>query len=48
VDRLLELRGEGPDAADLEREVNERVYRLFGLTTEEVAVVEGGGSTADR
>jgi hypothetical protein len=48
VGRLLELRGEGPEAAELEREVNEQVYRLFGLTREEVAVVEGGGSTADR
>jgi hypothetical protein len=35
-----ELRREGPKAAELERELNERVFRLFGLTGEEVAVVE--------
>jgi hypothetical protein len=36
--RLLELRGEGPEAAELERELNERVYWLFGLTGEEIAL----------
>jgi hypothetical protein len=41
VRRLLELLGEGPEAVELERELNERVYRLFGLTGEEIALVEG-------
>ena len=41
VQRLLDLRGEGSEAARLEQELNERVYRLFGLTEEEVRLIEG-------
>jgi len=41
VRQLLDLRGEGPQVADLEAELNARVYRLFGLSKEEVEVVEG-------
>ncbi len=40
VRRLLDLRGEGPEAEELEQELNERVYELFGLTREEVRLVE--------
>jgi len=40
VRRLLALRGEGPEAAALEQELNERVYRLFDLTAEETALIE--------
>jgi hypothetical protein len=40
VRRLLTLRGEGPEAAALEQELNERVYRLFELTNEEIALIE--------
>ena len=40
VRRMLALRGEGEEAAALERELNERVYRLFGLTAEEVRLIE--------
>jgi adenine-specific DNA-methyltransferase len=40
VRRLLALRGEGEEAAALEEELNERVYRLFGLTEEEIALIE--------
>ncbi len=40
VRRLLALRGEGEEAAALERELNERVYRLFGLTKEEIRLIE--------
>jgi len=40
VRRLLALRGEGPEAAALEQELNERVYRLFELTAEETALIE--------
>ncbi len=29
------------DVADLEAEINERVYRLYGLTRDEIAVIEG-------
>jgi hypothetical protein len=41
VRRLLALRGEGSEAAALEQELNERVYRLFELTNEEIALIEG-------
>jgi hypothetical protein len=40
VRRLLALRGEGAEAEALERELNERVYRLFGLTKAEIALIE--------
>jgi hypothetical protein len=40
VRRLLALRGEEEEAAALEEELNERVYRLFGLTEEEIALIE--------
>jgi len=40
VRRLLDLRGEGPAVEALEQELNERVYRLFGLTAEEVRLIE--------
>jgi len=40
VRRLLALRGEGEEAAALEQELNERVYRLFGLTEDEIAPIE--------
>ena len=31
------------DVSNLEREIDERVYRLYGLTKEEVAIMEGVG-----
>jgi hypothetical protein len=37
---MLDLRGEGPEAAELERELNERVYGLFGLRGEEIRLIE--------
>ena len=43
VDRILEAK-QAEAAADtsvLEREIDERVYRLYGLTAEEIGVVEG-------
>jgi hypothetical protein len=40
VRRLLALRGEGPEALTLEQELNERAYRLFELTNEEIALIE--------
>jgi len=49
VRRLLALRGEGPEAAALEQELNERVYRLFELTNEEIALIkESLGRQTDR
>lgn len=29
------------DTSSLEREIDERVYRLYGLTKEEIGIVEG-------
>jgi len=40
VRQIVKARGEGADVAALEAEVNARVYRLFGLTAEEIAMVE--------
>jgi hypothetical protein len=40
VRRLLALRGERGEAAALEWELNERVYRLFGLIEAEIALIE--------
>ena len=38
--RIVKARGASDDVTALEAEVNERVYRLFGLTREEIALVE--------
>ena len=38
--RIVKARGESGDVTALEAEVNERVYCLFGLTREEIALVE--------
>ena len=40
VRRLVTARGESGDVSALEAEVNARVYRLFGLTPAEIALVE--------
>jgi hypothetical protein len=42
VDRILKAkRSDGAaDTARLEREIDERVYRLYGLTAEEIKIVE--------
>lgn len=31
------------DTTALEREIDQHVYALYGLTPEEIAIVEGGG-----
>mgnify|MGYP007051604404 CR=1 FL=1 len=33
----------GTDVTAWEREIDERVYRLYGLTKEEIKIVEEGG-----
>ncbi len=45
VDRILKAkRADGAaDTAALEREIDERVYRLYGLTAEEIKIVEEAG-----
>jgi len=40
VCKLLGARGEGPEAAEWERELNRLVYEVYELTEEEIAIVE--------
>jgi len=41
VDQILELKKAGKDTQALEDEIDEMVYRLYDLTDEEIAIVEG-------
>ena len=43
VDRILKAKRLNPvaDTSAWEQEINERVYRLYGLTAEEIKLVEG-------
>jgi hypothetical protein len=45
VDQILAAKRADPsaDVSALEREIDERVYRLYGLTPEEIKIVENGG-----
>ncbi|MBN1311954.1 MAG: Eco57I restriction-modification methylase domain-containing protein, partial [Anaerolineae bacterium] len=40
VRRLLDLRGQGPEVVGLEAELNALVYQVYGLTDEEIALIE--------
>ena len=40
VQKCLDARGQGAGVADWEAEINERVARLYGLTPEEIKIVE--------
>ncbi len=40
VDKLQALGGEGPEAEVYEREVNDIVYRTYGLTPDEIKIIE--------
>ncbi len=42
VDTILTIKRDNPDAdtSTLEREIDERIYRLYGLTPEEIRIVE--------
>jgi hypothetical protein len=41
VRKLLDAKGQGPQAAEWERELNALVCELYGLTEEEIKMVEG-------
>jgi len=41
VCKLLNAKGQGPQVAEWERELNVLVYELYGLTAEEIAIIEG-------
>jgi hypothetical protein len=45
VTRILSAKSADPsaDTSAWEREIDQIVYRLYGLTAEEIAIVEGGG-----
>jgi adenine-specific DNA-methyltransferase len=41
VEQILAKKQRGEDTTGLEREIDEIVYGLYGLSAEEIAVVEG-------
>jgi hypothetical protein len=41
VEKILAGKERGEDTTGLEREIDEMVYGLYGLSAEEIAVVEG-------
>jgi len=41
VRRLLDARGQGPQVSAWEGELNRWVYQVYGLSAEEIGVVEG-------
>ena len=49
VDRILAAKKCNPaaDTSALEREIDEKVYRLYGLTDDEIRVIEGANGGED-
>ncbi len=43
VHKLLDAEGQGPQVAEWERELNRLVYQVYGLTDEEITLIEGAG-----
>lgn len=45
VTKIIEAKKKNPaaDTGKWEKEIDEMVYRLYGLTEEEIAIVEGDG-----
>ena len=41
VDRIIEGKKSGIDMRELEEEVDRLVYKLYGLTEEEINIIEG-------
>ncbi|MDJ0658921.1 MAG: hypothetical protein QNJ42_05460 [Crocosphaera sp.] len=43
VNKIIKIKNNNPDAdvSHLEKEIDEIVYELYGLTPEEIAIVEG-------
>ena len=41
VDKIFETKQQGKDSIDLEKQIDELVYKLFDLTEEEIKIVEG-------
>ena len=38
---VIKEKNPASDTSDLEREIDQQVYALYGLTPEEIAIVEG-------
>ena len=38
--KIVALKASGGDVSDLEAEINARVYKLFGLTPDEIKLIE--------
>ena len=41
VDRIIESKQKGEDTTSLESEIDQLVYQLYGLSEEEIKIVEG-------
>jgi len=41
VERILEMKKNNEDTTELEREIDQLVYKMYYLTPEEIAIVEG-------
>lgn len=50
VDRILAARRKNPpaDTSALEREIDQLVYKLYGLAEEEIAIVDGGNRRGEE
>jgi adenine-specific DNA-methyltransferase len=42
VDKILSLKAQGQDTSELEAKIDAMVYELYGLTEEEIRIVEDG------
>jgi len=42
VDRIIGLKKDSQDSSRLENQIDQFVYRLYGLTPDEIGVVEEG------
>jgi adenine-specific DNA-methyltransferase len=43
VEKIIEGKKENKDTSDYEKQIDQLVYKLYGLTPEEIKIVEGGG-----
>ena len=41
VDNIISLKQQSQDTTELEKKIDEMVYELYGLTGEEIKIVEG-------
>ena len=48
IESILKIKSKGEDTAKLEREVDDMVYRLYGLTYDEVKTIEPEYSSLSR